>query len=130
MPKIRKVVATVWYNRQNMYELHRVFPDSEFVYVDFYDRARLAAQEACQWGAEDSDSWRGLFGRTAGIIGTGTGNNGRMLAERLHAMGMRLIACNRSPIPGLDYIDRKLTCTPPGTERRRLHDTQAHGCNS
>lgn len=187
MPKIRKVVATVWYNKQNMYDLRRVFPDSEFVYVNFYDKERLAAevkdadvaivmgdvdpcllgenslrwiqcdhaglngsarpevfargipvtgaagrsapvlaehavyfmlqhcyhtkellaaQEACQWGVDGSDSWRGLFGRTAGIIGMG--NNGRMLAERLHAMGMRLIAYNRSPIQGLDYIDRKL----------------------
>ena len=36
------------------------------------------------------------------------GNNGRLLAERLHALGMRIIAYNRSPILGLDYIDKKL----------------------
>ena len=29
MPEIKKVVATVWYNKQNMYKLRRVFPDAE-----------------------------------------------------------------------------------------------------
>ena len=171
-----------------MYDLRRVFPDSEFVYVDFYDKERLAeevkdadvaivmgdvdpcllgentlkwiqcdhaglngsarpevfargipvtgaagrsapvlaehavyfmfqgcyhtkellaAQEKCQWGVVGSESWRGLYGRTAGIIGMG--NNGRLLADRLHAMGMKIIAYNRSPIQGLDYIDQKLS---------------------
>ena len=28
MPKINKVVTTVWYNKQNMHDLRRVFPDS------------------------------------------------------------------------------------------------------
>ena len=188
MPKINKVVTTVWYNKQNMHDLRRVFPDAEFVYVDFYDKERLteevkdadvaivmgdvdpcllgenslkwiqcdhaglngsarpevfargipvtgaagrsapvlaehavyfmfqgcyhtkellAAQEKAQWGVEGSESWRGLYGRTAGIIGMG--NNGRLLAERLHAFGMKIIAYNRSPIQGLDYIDRKLS---------------------
>ena len=37
MPKINKVVTTVWYNKQNMHDLRRVFPGAEFVYVDFYD---------------------------------------------------------------------------------------------
>ena len=31
MPKINKVVTTVWYNKQNMHDLRRVFPDSQFV---------------------------------------------------------------------------------------------------
>ena len=44
MSKIQKVVATVWYNKQNMYKLRRVFPDAEFVYVDFFDKERLAAE--------------------------------------------------------------------------------------
>ncbi len=44
MPKINKVVTTVWYNKQNMHDLRRVFPDSEFVYVDFYDKERLAEE--------------------------------------------------------------------------------------
>ena len=35
MPEIKKVVTTVWYSKQNMYKLRRVFPDAEFVYVDF-----------------------------------------------------------------------------------------------
>ena len=30
MPKIKKVVATVWYNKKNMHDLRRVFPDAEF----------------------------------------------------------------------------------------------------
>ena len=187
MSKIRKVVTTVWYNKKNMHDLRRVFPDSEFVYVDFYDKERiaeevkdadaaivmgdvdpcllgenslkwihcdhaglngsarpevfargipvtgaagrsapvlaehaiyfmmqgcyhtkelLAAQENAQWGVPGSESWRGLYGRTAGIIGMG--NNGRELAERLRAMGMKIIAYNRSPIEGLDYIEQKL----------------------
>ncbi|MBQ1317003.1 MAG: D-2-hydroxyacid dehydrogenase [Lachnospiraceae bacterium] len=192
MPKIRKVVTTVWYNKQNMHDLRRVFPEAEFVYVDFYDKERLAeevkdadaaivmgdvdpcllgentlkwiqcdhaglngsarpevfargipvtgaagrsapvlaehaiyfmflhcyhtrellkAQDECRWGVEGSDSWRGLYGRTAGIIGVG--NNGRLVAERLHAFGMKIIAYNRTPIEGLDYIDRKL-CVEAG----------------
>ena len=188
MPKINKVVTTVWYNKQNMHDLRRVFPGAEFVYVDFYDKERLteevkdadvaivmgdvdpcllgenslkwiqcdhaglngsarpevfargipvtgaagrsapvlaehavyfmfqgcyhtkellAAQEECRWGVDGSESWRGLYGRTAGIIGMG--NNGRLLAERLHAFGMKIIAYNRSPIQGMDYIDQKLS---------------------
>ena len=187
MSKIHKVVTTVWYNKENMKALRRVFADAEFVYVDFYDKEKLAeevrdadvavimgdvdpcllgenslkwiqcdhaglngsarpevfargipvtgaagrsapvlaehavyfmfqhcyhtkellkAQENCQWGVEGSDRWRGLYGRTAGIIGMG--NNGRLLADRLHAFGMNIIAYNRSPIEGLDYISRKL----------------------
>ena len=72
----------------------------------YHAKELLAAQEQCRWGVEGTDSWRGLYGRTAGIIGMG--NTGRMLAERLHALGMRLITYNRSPIEGLDYIDQKL----------------------
>lgn len=49
MPKIRKVVTTVWYNKENMRALRRVFKDSEFVYVDFYDTQRLAEE------AKDAD---------------------------------------------------------------------------
>ena len=44
MPKINKVVTTVWYNKQNMHDLRRVFPDAEFVYVDFYDKERLTEE--------------------------------------------------------------------------------------
>lgn len=72
----------------------------------YHTRELLAAQEKSHWGVEGSETWRGLYGRTAGIIGMG--NNGRLLAERLHALGMRIIAYNRSPILGLDYIDKKL----------------------
>ena len=187
MPKINKVVTTVWYNKQNMHDLRRVFPQSDFVYVDFYDKERLAeevkdadvaiimgdvdpcllgentlkwiqcdhaglngsarpevfargipvtgaagrsapvlaehaiyfmmhscyhtrqllqSQDKCQWGVEGSEEWRGLFGRTAGIIGLG--NNGRQLASRLHALGMRLITYDRFYNENLGYIDRQL----------------------
>ena len=42
MPKINKVVATVWYNKQDMRALRQVFPDAQFVYVDFFDKKKLA----------------------------------------------------------------------------------------
>ena len=44
MPKINKVVTTVWYNKQDMYTLRRVFPEAQFVYVDFYDKDTLARE--------------------------------------------------------------------------------------
>lgn len=177
MPKINKVVTTVWYNKQDMYTLRRVFPEAQFVYVDFYDKDTLAreakdadaailmgdvdpcllgenslkwihcdhaglngsarpevfargipvtgaagrsapvlaehavyfmlqycyhtkellqAQSKGQWGVEGSAQWRGLYGRTAGIIGMG--NNGRMLAKRLAAFGMKVMAYDKFPI--------------------------------
>ena len=188
MPKINKVVTTVWYNKQNMYDLRRVFPDAQFVYVDFYDKERLAeevkdadvaiimgdvdpcllgentlkwiqcdhaglngsarpevfargipvtgaagrsapvlaehaiyfmlqgcyhtrellaAQDECRWGVDGQDNWRGLFSRTAGIIGMG--NNGKQIADRLHAFGMRLITYNLDEFQGYDYINKRLT---------------------
>lgn len=187
MPKIKKVVATVWYNKEDMYTLRRVFPDAEFCYVNFYDKEKLAeevrdadaaillgdvdpcllgentlkwihcdhsglngsarpevfargipvtgaagrsapvlaehcvyfmlqhcyhtkellaAQAKGQWGVEGSNQWRGLYGRTAGIIGMG--RNGRMLAERLHAFGMKLLVYDKFPIGGLEYAETKL----------------------
>ena len=188
MPKINKVVVTVWYNKEDMRSLRQVFPQAEFRYVDFYDKETLArevrdadvaillgdvapcllgentlkwihcdhaglngsarpevfargipvtgaagrsapvlaehciyfmlqhcyhtkellaAQEKGQWGVEGSNQWRGLYGRTAGIIGMG--NNGRMLAERLHALGMKLMGFDKFPIKGVDYLDTKLS---------------------
>ena len=44
MPKIKKVVATVWYNKESMRKLRNVFPNAQFVYVDFYDKNRLAEE--------------------------------------------------------------------------------------
>ena len=186
MPKINKVVTTVWYNRENMYNLRRVFPDADFCYVDFYDKERLEkevkdadvcilmgdvdpcllgdnslkwihcdhaglngsarpevfarkipvtgaagrsapvlaehciyfmlqscyhtrellkAQENHQWGVDGMNQWRGLYGRTVGIIGMG--NNGKMLAERLHVFGMRIQAFDKFPVQGFDYIEKK-----------------------
>ena len=190
MPKINKVVATVWYDKAHMYELRRVFPDAEFVYVDFFDKDRLTeevrdadaailfgdvdncllgenslkwihcdhaglngsarpevfergipvtgaagrsapvlaehciyfmlqhcyhtkelltAQEKKQFGVAGSEKWRGLYGRTAGIIGMG--NNGKHLAPRLKALGMKVIGYDCYPMEGLDYVDEKLCST-------------------
>ena len=46
MAKIRKVVSTVWYNKENYHRLRNVFPQSEFVYVDFFDKERLEKEAA------------------------------------------------------------------------------------
>ena len=186
MPKIKKVVSTVWYNKKNMYDLRRVFPDAEFCYVDFFDKEKLEkevkdadvailmgdvdpcllgentlkwihcdhaglngsarpevfargipvtgaagrsapvlaehciyfmmqgcyhtkellrAQENCTWGVDGMNTWRGLYGRTVGIVGMG--NNGRMLADRLHAFGMNIVAYDKFPIKEYDYISQK-----------------------
>ena len=194
MPKLKKVVTTVWYDKAHMYDLRRVFPDAEFCYVDFYDKEKLErevrdadaailmgdvdpcllgentlkwihcdhsglngsarpevfargipvtgaagrsapvlaehciyfmlqscyhtkelleAQAACRWGVDGSQQWRGLYGRTAGIIGMG--NNGRMLAERLRALGMRLITYDKFPLKGYAYVSRKLTASEGDT---------------
>ncbi len=186
MNKIRKVVSTVWYDKENYHRLRNVFPESEFVYVDFYDKERLAeeakdadvaivlgdvdncllgenslkwiacdhaglngsardevfaknifvtgaagrsapvlaehciyfmmqycyhtkellaAQEEGRWGVEGSNTWRGLYGRKAGIIGLG--NNGRMLADRLRAFGMDVYAYDKFPIRGYEWLSGK-----------------------
>ena len=185
MPKINKVVTTVWYNKKNMYNLRRVFPEAKFVYVDFYDKEKLAeevkdadavilmgdvdncllgentlkwihcdhaglngsarpevfargipvtgsagrsapvlaehcvyfmlqgcyhtkelldAQAKGQWGVDGMNKWRGLYGRTAGIVGFG--NNGKQLANRLHAFGMDLISYNLNPVKGYDFVEQ------------------------
>ena len=176
----------MWYNKKNMYDLRRVFPDAEFCYVDFFDKEKLEkevkdadvailmgdvdpcllgentlkwihcdhaglngsarpevfargipvtgaagrsapvlaehciyfmmqgcyhtkellrAQENCTWGVDGMNTWRGLYGRTVGIVGMG--NNGRMLADRLHAFGMNIVAYDKFPIKGYDYISQK-----------------------
>ncbi len=41
MKEIKKVVSTVWYDKENYHALRNVFPDSEFVYVDFYDKEKV-----------------------------------------------------------------------------------------
>ncbi len=45
MNEIRKVVSTLWYDKDNYHTLRNVFPNAEFVYVDFYDKEKLE-QEA------------------------------------------------------------------------------------
>lgn len=70
----------------------------------YHTKELLAAQEACQWGVEGSQKWRGLYGRKVGIVGMG--NNGRMLADRLHAFGMDIYAYDYFPIKGYDYCHK------------------------
>lgn len=41
MNTIKKVVSTVWYDKENYHELRNIFPESEFVYVDFYDKEKV-----------------------------------------------------------------------------------------
>lgn len=72
----------------------------------YHTKELLAAQAKCQWGVAGMNNWRGLYGRTAGILGMG--HNGRMLADRLHAFGMKVIAYDKFLIQGFDYLDCKL----------------------
>ncbi|RHP99007.1 D-2-hydroxyacid dehydrogenase [Roseburia sp. AM51-8] len=58
-----------------------------------------------QWGVDGSDKWRGLYGRKVAILGMG--NNGRMLADRLQALGMEIYAYDKYPVKGYDYISHK-----------------------
>ena len=186
MNEIRKVVSTLWYDKDNYHTLRNVFPNAEFVYVDFYDKEKLekeakdadvalvlgdvpdcllgenslkwiacdhaglngsarpevfeknifvtgaagrsapvlaehciyfmlqacyhtkellAAQEKGQWGVDGSDKWRGLYGRKVAILGMG--NNGRMLADRLQALGMEIYAYDKYPVKENDKIPHK-----------------------
>lgn len=194
MSRIKKVISTVWYNKENYHSLRNVFPEAEFVYVDFYDKDRLAkeardadvaivlgdvdncllgentlkwiacdhaglngsareevfaknvivtgaagrsapvlaehaiyfmlqycyhtkellaAQEEGRWGVPGSANWYGLYGRKAGIIGFG--HTGKMLGDRLHALGMEVYAYNRSPIEGCDYLKKKVIAKEGGS---------------
>lgn len=74
--------------------------------ASYHTRELLEAQHSCQWGVPGQETWRGLFGRTAGIVGMG--HNGKMLAERLHAFGMDLITYDRNYIEGFNYIKKQL----------------------
>ena len=62
----------------------------------YHTRELLHAQDSHQWGVADQSAWHGLYGRTAGLVGMG--NNGKMLANRLRALGMRFYAFN--PLAG------------------------------
>lgn len=75
----------------------------------YHTRQLLEAQAACRWGIEGQEQCRGLFGRTAAILGMG--NNGRMLAERLHALGMHLVSWDRNCQSDLDYMDKQYAST-------------------
>lgn len=71
----------------------------------YHTKELLHAQENCQWGVDGMNRWRGLYGRTVGIVGMG--NNGRMLADRLHAFGMKILAYDKFPIKGYEYLEAK-----------------------
>lgn len=79
----------------------------------YHTHELLAAQYAHQWGVPGQQNWRGLYGRTAGIIGMG--NNGKKLADRLHAFGMEIIGYDRYPIEGFDYLKCKLNASAGDT---------------
>ena len=161
MPKIRKVVSTVWYNKENYHALRAKDADVAILLGDvddcllgqntlkwvacdhaglngsardevfakdfivtgaagrsapvlaehavyfmlqhcYHTKELLAAQAAGHWGVDGSNTWKGLYGRKAGIVGMG--NNGRMLAERLHAFGMDIYAFDKFHVRGMDYI--------------------------
>ena len=71
----------------------------------YHTKELLHAQENCQWGVDGMNRWRGLYGRTVGIVGMG--NNGRMLADRLRAFGMKILAYDKFPIQGYAYLEAK-----------------------
>lgn len=73
----------------------------------YHTHEMLSAQYAHQWGIPGMHLWRGLFGRTAGIVGLG--NTGKCLAERLHAMGMELYGYDRYEPEGYDYMHKLIS---------------------
>ena len=73
----------------------------------YHTRELIKAQDSHHWGVPGQNTWRGLYGRTAGLVGMG--NNGKMLAERLHAMGMQLISWDRAYQDGFDYVEQLIS---------------------
>ncbi|MBR1607537.1 MAG: D-2-hydroxyacid dehydrogenase [Clostridia bacterium] len=76
----------------------------------YHTRELLHAQDSRQWGVADQSAWRGLYGRTAGLVGMG--NNGKMLATRLRALGMRLIFWDRAYQEGFEDVEQLLSSDP------------------
>ena len=76
----------------------------------YHTRELLHAQDSHQWGVADQSAWRGLYGRTAGLVGMG--NNGKMLAIRLRALGMRLISWDRTYQEGFEDLEQRLSSDP------------------
>ncbi len=72
----------------------------------YHARELAAAHQSHRWGVPKMENWRGLFGRTAGIVGMG--NTGRALAERLHVLGMNVIVYDRYRIEDYPFADRWL----------------------
>lgn len=70
----------------------------------YHTKELLKAQSEGKWGVDESQSWKGLYGRKVGIIGLG--NNGKMLADRLRAFGMEIYAYDRFPIKGYDFCHK------------------------
>ena len=76
----------------------------------YHTRELLHAQDSHQWGVADQSAWRGLYGCTAGLVGMGS--NGKMLANRLLALGMRLISWDRTYQEGFDDVEQLLSSDP------------------
>lgn len=85
----------------------------------YHTKSYLKAQSEHRWGVEGSEDFRGLFGRTVGIIGFG--NNGKELAKKLNTFGMEMIAYDREPIMGYDYLSKKL-CSKDGDTLDYLYE--------
>lgn len=71
----------------------------------YHTKELLAAQAAGRWGVEGSNQWRGLYGRTAGIVGLG--HNGRRTAQLLKNFGMKVMGYDKYPVsdcPDCDTI--------------------------
>lgn len=48
MNEIRKVVSTLWYDKDNYHTLRNVFPNAEFVYVDFMTKKNWSRKQKTQ----------------------------------------------------------------------------------
>ena len=113
MPKIRKVVSTVWYNKENYHALRNVFPEADFVYVNFYDKEKLAQE------AKDADVAILLGDVDDCLLGQNT---------------LKWVACDHAGLNGSarDEVLRKISLSPvPRAEALRfLRSTRSISCCS
>lgn len=83
--------------------------------------AFLGAQKAHVWGVPGMEKLRGLFGRTVGILGLG--NNGRELALRCAACGMRVLGYDRCVDPVPEGVDVMYGAGDPGALESILRES-------
>lgn len=70
----------------------------------YHYREFLAAQQIHQWGLPDQESFRGLFGKSVGIISIG--HTGYELAKRCKAFGMTVLGYARHDISDCQFLDQ------------------------